>query len=73
MKKETVDKIKDILSPDSILLENESMKKHTTFKIGGEAEVYVEPTAEDLKKLLSFCREDNIKTVSYTHLRAHET
>lgn len=62
MKKETVDKIKDILSPDSILLENESMKKHTTFKIGGEAEVYVEPTAEDLKKLLSFCREENIKT-----------
>ena len=38
---------------------NEPMKKHTTYGIGGPAELFVLPS--------------NKEAVSYTHLRAHET
>lgn len=41
--------------------ENESMALHTTFKTGGNADVFVLPdTAEQLKGITGFCRENNI-------------
>lgn len=41
---------------------NESMSKHTSFRIGGGAEVMAFPnTVEELSKLLVFAKEQNIK------------
>lgn len=43
-------------------LENESLKKHTTFKVGGEAKFIALPSsAKQVIKLLGFVRENNIK------------
>lgn len=38
--------------------ENEPMSAHTTFKIGGPADIFVEPASEDmLSKVIAFCNE----------------
>ena len=40
---------------------NEPMKSHTTFKIGGDAEVFVTvKNIEELKAVISFTKENNI-------------
>ena len=50
----------DIVGPDAFL-EHESMKKHTTFRIGGEADVFVSPGSEaELVRVLNFCRKKGI-------------
>ena len=37
---------------------NESLAKHTTLRVGGPADVYVEPASEvDLAGVLAFCNE----------------
>lgn len=38
----------------------EEMKYHTTFRIGGPAEVYAAPSIRDAGKLISYCREREI-------------
>lgn len=44
-------------------LKDEPMKKHTTFRIGGPARVFIIPrTVEILKNVLLYCREHNIRT-----------
>ncbi len=40
-----IDEVSDILSPRSLLLENEPMSRHTTFKIGGPADWMVLPSS----------------------------
>ena len=43
-------------------LENEPMKKHTTFRIGGPARLFISAQSVDvLKKVLVYCREHDIK------------
>lgn len=43
------------------LLENENMSRHTSFKIGGAADVYLCPqSADELKTVLSVARAENI-------------
>lgn len=43
---------------------DEPLKKHTTFRIGGKASLFVIPPSDEaLSQLLSKCREDNIRTV----------
>jgi UDP-N-acetylmuramate dehydrogenase len=36
------------------------MSKHTTFRIGGPAEVFMNPTLEELQSVLAFCKEREI-------------
>ena len=46
------------LSPASLLKRDEPMSKHTTLRVGGPADVYVEPANEtDLASVLKFCSE----------------
>ncbi len=41
--------------------ENESMKKHTTFKTGGNADFWVMPKSiDEVKSIFSFCKENSI-------------
>lgn len=43
------------------LLENEPMKKHTTFRIGGAADYFAVPVlAEEVKGIVSVCKEMNV-------------
>ena len=42
---------------------DEPMKSHTTFRIGGPAECFVEPTLEEVEPLISFLKE---KHLNYT-------
>lgn len=45
------------LAAGSKLLENEPMSRHTTFKSGGMAEVYMEPEEEEaVKNIVDFCK-----------------
>ena len=47
---------------DIFYLQNEPLSAHTTFKIGGNAAVYIEtPEVDDLKTVLSFVRESGIR------------
>lgn len=57
------DLIFDKLTADfkgSIVLRDELMKNHTTFKIGGPADLYIEPQIDDVPRLISLLRQENI-------------
>lgn len=44
------------------VLENEEIKNHTTFKIGGPAKYLIFPkNAEELKQILEICNQNNLK------------
>jgi UDP-N-acetylenolpyruvoylglucosamine reductase len=50
-----------LLTPGTVLRRDEPMAKHTTFRVGGPAEFYVEPVSEgDLRKLLAFCSQQQV-------------
>jgi UDP-N-acetylenolpyruvoylglucosamine reductase len=53
--------LKHVLAPESILRLNESLAKKTTLRVGGPADVYVEPANErDLARLFRFCSQADI-------------
>ncbi|HXG46828.1 MAG TPA: UDP-N-acetylmuramate dehydrogenase [Methylomirabilota bacterium] len=50
-----------LLSPDSLVRRDEPLAKHTTLRVGGKADYYVEPASEeDLTRVLKFCAEQHI-------------
>lgn len=62
MNKETVYEIftKDI--PNAEIYLDESMKKHTSFKIGGNADIYVKAKdVEDIKYIVNYAKKNNIQ------------
>lgn len=49
-----------VLSKEQIYL-NEPMSKHTSFKIGGPADIFVKPkNIDELKFIISLAKENNI-------------
>ena len=55
-----MEKLEKILKKENIKY-NESMKKHTTMKVGGNAKVLVEPeSVEEIKQVIDFAKENNI-------------
>jgi UDP-N-acetylenolpyruvoylglucosamine reductase len=53
-----VEELSAYLSADTVIRPDESMAKHTTLRVGGPADLFVEPASEaDLGALLKFCRE----------------
>ena len=53
--------IEDILGKDNIMY-NEPMSKHTSFKVGGPAEIFAKVDSVDkVKNILKFCKKNNIK------------
>ena len=54
---------KEALSGMAPVRFEERMSRHTTFRVGGPAEAYVEPTLSQLKKLVSFAKEEGIPTI----------
>ena len=48
------------LNKDKVL-KNERMSKHTTFKIGGPADIFVKvETVEELKYVIKICKEKKV-------------
>ena len=59
MKQEFLDKLKTIVSAEQIALQ-EPMSKHTTFRIGGEADVFVSPKLSEIADIIALAREYEI-------------
>jgi UDP-N-acetylmuramate dehydrogenase len=52
--------LKNVLDPDEIR-ENEMMNKHTTFRTGGPARIFVKPkTIEHLIQVIKLCNKNNV-------------
>ena len=55
------DKLAHRLSDAAVIRRDEPLAKRTTLRVGGPADVYVEPASEqDLQTVLSFCRERHL-------------
>lgn len=53
--------LEKIISEESVILVNEPMSKHTSFKIGGNADIFIKAkTEEDIKQILRYSNENNI-------------
>jgi len=49
------------LNKDTIVLKNESLKKHTTFGVGGEAKILIIPKSnDDIIKIVTYSKKNNI-------------
>ena len=59
MKQEIITRLEQILTKDMIR-QNEPMKNHTTFLVGGPADIFLTPSAEELPAVLSVCREEQV-------------
>jgi len=54
------DELAKRVSRETVIRRNESLAKHTTLRVGGPADVYVEPASEeDLAGVVKFCGERN--------------
>lgn len=56
MNQEFYDKLAGIVSKEAIL-ENEPMSKHTTFRIGGNADLFVSPKAKQVAEIMALAKE----------------
>ena len=53
-------RFQEILGTDRVL-EAEPMRKHTTFRIGGPADLFVAPeNTDEIKKLIAICKEEEV-------------
>lgn len=60
MDRSFIDRLKDKLDEDRILID-EPMRNHTTFKVGGPADVLVMPeNAEEISSVIGLCREKSV-------------
>ena len=58
---EMYDLISDIVGKENLLLD-EPMSKHTTFRVGGTADVFVTPpTIDSIKQVIDICKKENIE------------
>ncbi|MEO5754943.1 MAG: UDP-N-acetylmuramate--L-alanine ligase [Chthoniobacterales bacterium] len=54
------EKLKEIVGPDGEVRLSEPLARHTTLRVGGPAQFWVEPrTEEAFAKLIRFCRREN--------------
>ena len=50
------------ISPETVLKRDEPLNKRTTMRVGGKADLYVEPASEDdLAAVVRFCRKHQLK------------
>lgn len=45
---------------DSLILENEPMMRHTSFKIGGCADIFIDPGITDVGTIIEICANENV-------------
>ncbi len=50
-----------IVNEEAVVLKDEPLSRHTSFKIGGPAKYFVEPrSASDIKEIIAFCKAENM-------------
>lgn len=59
MNKELENRLKSIIKKGSVAAD-EPMKNHTTFRVGGNADFFVEPVLEEVAPLISFLKKEDI-------------
>ena len=60
MREEIYHRFCEILGSDNVY-QREPMAKHTTFRIGGEADYYLCPhSRQEIKEILNLCREEEL-------------
>ena len=59
MNQEFYDKLEGIVSKEAIL-QNEPMSKHTTFRIGGNADVFVSPKVGQVSEIMALAKEYDV-------------
>lgn len=61
-KAQAADELAKRVSPETVLRRDEPLAKRTTLRVGGPADIYVEPASEeDLSAILKFCGEHGLK------------
>ena len=61
-KEQAVDELTRRVSPEAVVRRDEPLAKRTTLRVGGPADIYVEPASEaDLASVLKFCNEHAVK------------
>lgn len=59
MNREFYNKLAEIVSPEAIL-ENEPMTKHTTFRIGGSADLFVSPKVSQVEDIIALAKQYDV-------------
>lgn len=54
-----LDKLKRVISSERIW-QNEPMKQHTTFRVGGPADYYVRPSIEEIQSIITLAKRENM-------------
>src|SRR5471032_3257383 len=61
IEKNIADEIAGRVSPATVIRRDEPLTKHTTLRVGGPADIYVEPASEaDLAAIVKFCGACNV-------------
>jgi UDP-N-acetylenolpyruvoylglucosamine reductase len=61
-KEQAAEELARRMSPEAILRRDEPLARRTTLRVGGPADIYVEPASEeDLAAVLKYCSEQGIK------------
>ncbi len=59
MRQEIIEQLETVLEKEQIR-QDEPMKKHITFRVGGPADIFVTPSAEQLADVLFVCRKNHV-------------
>ena len=59
MTQEIIEQLETVLEKEQIR-QDEPMKKHITFRVGGPADIFVTPSAEQLADVLFVCRKNHV-------------
>ena len=59
MKSIFIEQLRGILPPEQVLV-GEPMSKHTTFRIGGNADVFVSTTMEQLPDIIKIAKNNHV-------------
>jgi UDP-N-acetylenolpyruvoylglucosamine reductase len=60
--KEMADRLAGVVSAGAVVRRNESLARHTTLRVGGPADLFVEPADErDLAAVLKFCAAQGVR------------
>lgn len=59
MKQEIITRLEQVLTQEKIQ-QNEPMKNHTTFRVGGPADIFLTPAADELVAVLAVCKDGGV-------------
>ena len=72
MKREFIDKLLTIVDKNNVYLD-EPMSRHTTFRIGGNADVFIEIAADEIEKVIEACNSEDVAYTDGVYLWGNET